>query len=103
VKGFPIPPRPGTVAAGLLAIGPVEDTGIAQIPVGAGEAAGEVGFLHTAERAQEMSPDGAHDAIGVDHLVGDIRKRRIGVHRLIRGLYRPAFRFHARGLQFQHS
>ena len=68
---------PGALAGAFGAVLAVEDAGVAQVLVAAGEAAGEVVGLEAGEVVDEGAPDRADAACGVEELVGDAGRRAI--------------------------
>ena len=69
--------RPGALGGAGLVVDAVVDAGIAQILVGAGEAARQLLGAQRIERVDERLPDRAQCAAGVDHLVGDAVERAV--------------------------
>ena len=87
--------RPAAFADPGRPIGSIENTGIAKIAVGAGEALGQLLFCHAHQRRQEVLPDGADGAFVVDHFIRDAGQGTIGKGRIVAdtGLYLiPSFR-----------
>ncbi len=84
----------------LLAVGAIEDPGIAQIPVCACEAVGKIRLVHAAERRKQPLPYRPNVAARVEHFVGDARQGAIAKGRAALDsahLFRPC------GLLLRHS
>ena len=75
--------RPAALRILLGAIGPVEDAGIAQIAVGAGEAVGKLRLVHAADGGEKMLPDRPDIAVRVEHFIGNAGKRAIAENRIV--------------------
>ena len=76
---------PASVGTLLGAVDPVENAGVAQVAVGAGEAVGEFRFVEPSERREQPLPDRADIALPVEHLVGDTGKGAVAEDRIVVG------------------
>ncbi len=76
--------QPRAHRAGRVLVDAVEHTGVAQVPVGGGEAAIDLLRPHGRERLEERPPVRTHLALMVHHLVEIARQRTVVVRQQLR-------------------
>ena len=69
--------RPGPFGPGCILVDAIEDPGIAQVPIGGGEAPAELVWTQSRQHGQQRLPVGPHAPLAVHHLVEGARRRTI--------------------------